>query len=95
MSERPEFGTRRWRRLSKAIVQRDGGWCQLRYEKCRSRATTADHIVRPEEGGAFWDPANLQAACVSCNVAKRNRLLARARWADRARGGDGQNLRPW
>ena len=33
--------------------------------------TTLDHIVPPEEGGAWFDPLNLRAACRGCNSKRR------------------------
>jgi 5-methylcytosine-specific restriction endonuclease McrA len=30
------------------------------------------HVVELEDGGARFDPDNVQAACRSCNTAKRN-----------------------
>ena len=58
------------------MLARDGRRCQIKLPGCTLIATECDHIVRPEEGGAQYDPANLQAVCKPCNVAKRNRELA-------------------
>lgn len=47
--------------------------CQVKAsKKCRVRANTVDHIVRPEEGGAEYDEANLRASCRSCNMVRHN-----------------------
>jgi 5-methylcytosine-specific restriction endonuclease McrA len=47
---------------------------------CTTVATTVDHRIEIEDGGALYDPANPQGACTSCNSAKRNSsLAARAR----------------
>jgi 5-methylcytosine-specific restriction endonuclease McrA len=69
-----------WRAVRKEVLARDGHVCQIRLPGCKVRANSVDHIVRPEDGGARYDPANLRAACISCNSAKRNSsLAARAR----------------
>jgi len=49
------------------ILDRDRNVCQMRGPKCRRYATDVDHIVAVSEGGAFYDPANLRAACRACN----------------------------
>ena len=69
------------------MLKRDGFTCQIRYAKCKGVATEADHIRRPEEYPAGeYDPANVRAACKSCNVAKRNKeLAARAKRAENPR----------
>ena len=43
--------------------------------------THVDHLVNVLDGGARLDPANLRAACASCNIGKRNtEVAARARY---------------
>lgn len=49
------------------MLDRDGQACQIKGAKCTRRATEVDHIVSPRAGGAFFDPANLRAACEWCN----------------------------
>ena len=44
-------------------------------------ATSVDHIDPVVEGGEFYDPANLRAACKGCN----SRLGTRVATARRAR----------
>jgi hypothetical protein len=49
---------------------RDGGTCQY----CGTRADSIDHVVPRSRGGTHtWD--NVVAACRTCNVRKRDRLL--------------------
>jgi len=86
--ERKFYDTTAWRRVRKYVLARDGYMCQLRCSKnCKGTANSADHIRRPEDGGAIFDPQNLQAACVSCNTAKRNQQAAhRSRSWERAKG---------
>lgn len=68
--------------MRRKVLERDGFECQIRLPGCGGRASHADHIVELQDGGAPFDLANLQAACGSCNVAKRNRRVA-----EKARGG--------
>jgi 5-methylcytosine-specific restriction endonuclease McrA len=64
--------TAAWRRLGKQI--------QLHQEPgCAVEATQVDHIVNVGAGGAPLDPANLAAACPSCNARKAQREATRAR----------------
>jgi 5-methylcytosine-specific restriction endonuclease McrA len=77
---RPEYQTPEWKRRRKVVLARDGHRCQLRLPKCKGRATEVDHIVNIDDGGSVLAFSNLQAACKSCNSAKRNsEVAARAR----------------
>ena len=59
-----------WAKIRTAILRRDKGICQIRYEGiCTVRATEVDHIVPTTYGGSS-EPANLQAACTPCNKQK-------------------------
>lgn len=66
----PVLDSPAWRRLRKAILERDGYLCQLRLPGCTVTATTVDHIIPRARGGAPLDPTNLQAACRRCNAGK-------------------------
>jgi 5-methylcytosine-specific restriction enzyme A len=77
------YGTRAWRAIRLVVLRRDRWTCQLRYPGCRTVARSVDHIVRPQDGGAPFDLANLRAACVSCNTYKRNLESPRTRRNDR------------
>ena len=69
-----------WQQVRRVVLARDRFTCQIKLDNCRGRATEVDHIVAVSQGGDRLDPSNLQAACKSCNVAKRNReVAARAR----------------
>lgn len=71
------YKTSAWRAVRRSVLIRDGYMCRLKVAKrCRGWANSVDHTVRPEDGGAFYDPANLKACCVPCNTSKRNRELA-------------------
>ena len=50
--------------------ERDGWRCRLKGDGCTTQATQVDHIVSPREGGAFYDPVNLRAACKACNASR-------------------------
>ncbi len=58
--------TKGWNALSKRVIRRDGGRCQLRLTGCTGVATTADHI-RPKAQGGSDSLDNLRAACRHCN----------------------------
>jgi 5-methylcytosine-specific restriction endonuclease McrA len=72
----PVYRTSAWRSVRKAVLARDGFCCQIRLAKCRGWADTVDHIVELDDGGPAYEMSNLQAACRSCNAAKRNRSVA-------------------
>ena len=58
-----------WRNLRLTILRRDKWTCRY----CGNNAPTVDHITPLAAGGPRLDPTNLQAACLQCNSAKRDR----------------------
>jgi hypothetical protein len=56
-----------WQKLRKQILNRDAFLCQIGSPGCTHIATEVDHIVPVSQGGAWFDPLNLRAACFSCN----------------------------
>ena len=68
MARRADLNSARWRRLRRHILARDGWECQT----CGKLLGLAqvDHITPVVKGGAVHDPANLQALCVDCHIAK-------------------------
>jgi len=64
---------RAWPNVRKRVLERDQYRCQVRGPRCTERATEVDHIVPFSQGGAKYDPANLQAACKPCNSWKRHK----------------------
>lgn len=87
MADHP-YGSPAWRAVRPVVLQRDGHRCQLQLPGCTGRATHVDHIIPWSEGGAWFDPTNLRAACEHCNtrrgaarihsMAKLNRQAAQA-----------------
>ena len=85
--DRHGLSGRRWRRLRRAALDRDGWRCQ----SCgRAGRLEADHVVPLERGGEPWDPENLQTLCRTCHIAKtsaerrpgRQSSPAVQRWVD-------------
>jgi 5-methylcytosine-specific restriction endonuclease McrA len=65
------YHDKRWKGLRLRILARDLGVCQRRGVGCRGTATTVDHIEPIGRGGAWFDEANLRAACTTCNYGRR------------------------
>ena len=63
----------RWPKVRKAILERDHYQCQIKSTRCTGHATTVDHIIPVQKGGAWWDPDNLRAACAKCNDSRIDR----------------------
>ena len=66
MSDR-RYGSLRWKKLRLAVLNRDSHQCQIRGANCRGAANTVNHRLAVSEGGAFFDPENLEASCGACN----------------------------
>jgi 5-methylcytosine-specific restriction endonuclease McrA len=49
---------------------RDRMICRLDLPGCTRHATHVDHVVPLSMGGAKYDDANCQAACMHCNLSK-------------------------
>jgi 5-methylcytosine-specific restriction protein A len=64
------YDTPAWRKVRLIVLARDEGICQLRGPRCRVTADQVDHIVRPADGGAWYDETNLRAACGPCNASR-------------------------
>ena len=67
---KPAGSTRKWRKIRKAILQRDHHRCQY----CQKRATHVDHI-KPRKHGGLDGPRNLKSSCRKCNLAKGSRKV--------------------
>jgi 5-methylcytosine-specific restriction enzyme A len=66
----PFYSTSLWKQTAAEIRKRDGYKCV----KCGSSEgwLPVDHIVERSDGGADYDPANLQTMCNSCHKKKTN-----------------------
>lgn len=69
-----------WESISRRVIARDGGQCQLRRPGCAGVADTVDHLVSRatarRQGWADGDinaEFNLVAACRHCNASKGSR----------------------
>lgn len=61
----------RWPKgLRQAILERDNHLCQIRLPGCTMTADTVDHIRPVSQGGAWFEPTNLRAACRWCNTSR-------------------------
>lgn len=73
---RPTGSTRRWRQLRALVLDRDGHRCQLPIDAsgqlCGAYATHVDHVLPRSKGGSDH-PANLRAACQTCNLRRGDR----------------------
>jgi hypothetical protein len=56
-----------WRRVRQSTLERDQHRCQINGPGCTGVATEVDHIVPVTQGGAWYEGANLRAACRTCN----------------------------
>lgn len=56
--------TRAWRKLRAEVLFRDGGLCQLMLEGCE---VYADQVHHRKGKGISENPADLEAACGTCN----------------------------
>lgn len=68
-----------WPKIRLAVLERDGWICQIKGKRCLVRATEADHIVPVVNGGSWFDPTNLRAACKPCNTGRVGHQYSR-RW---------------
>ena len=82
------YHSKAWVAVRKRVLARDGNDCQIRFRGCLGRANSVDHIVELLDGGAPFDPSNLQASCVPCNTrkmqatkkARSRRYIPRREW---------------
>ncbi len=56
-----------WQQVRATILARDRNLCQIKLIGCTTRATQVDHIIRVTDGGEWFEPGNLRAACAFCN----------------------------
>ena len=68
MTKTPYTGP--WQRIRKQILERDNHTCQINAPGCTTHATQVDHITPVSQGGQWWEPTNLRAACAKCNASR-------------------------
>jgi 5-methylcytosine-specific restriction enzyme A len=66
-----------WREVRVAVLDRDGGVCQIRGPRCLLDASDVDHVVPWRSGGSWFDLENLRAACERCNRGRTRRPVER------------------
>ena len=67
MADRRGIDRRRWEAIRIRILERDGYRCR----RCgRAGRLECDHVRPVEQGGAKYDPANLQVLCRGCHISK-------------------------
>lgn len=67
-----------WPKVRARVLARDQYQCQIQGPGCTQTATTVDHIIPVTKGGAWWDDANLRAACRKCNDQRIDRKQTEA-----------------
>jgi 5-methylcytosine-specific restriction protein A len=77
MRERRPYDYPVWRTLRSAVLTRDHHTCQVRGPKCQTVATQVDHVMPWRQGGSWFDPTNLRAACSHCNNSRAHKKMAR------------------
>ena len=65
--KRKNLRGKRWSLLRRRVLDRDRWRCRLCGGVGRLEV---DHRVPEYAGGSLWDPANLQALCRGCHIAK-------------------------
>ena len=76
----PRLRTAEWRQLRRWILDRDRGACQIQGPHCTHHATQVDHITPRADGGDVYNPANLRAACRTCNMWLAAKRTNTKRW---------------
>jgi 5-methylcytosine-specific restriction endonuclease McrA len=64
------YGSTRWQRLRKLVLERDGYQCRVQGPGCTGVANAVDHIVSLTDGGDPFSLMNLRASCTHCNSAR-------------------------
>lgn len=74
-----------WRRVVGEIKRARGGCC----ERCGSRRRViGDHKIERKDGGADFDPSNIELLCITCH--NRKTAAARAARSDGRHGATGR-----
>jgi 5-methylcytosine-specific restriction protein A len=62
-----------WRKARKLALERDGHRCVAREPGCKVAASTVDHVVPVDRGGAWYELANLQSLCSHCHYSVKQK----------------------
>jgi 5-methylcytosine-specific restriction protein A len=65
-----------WRQVRLVVLERDQYVCQIRGPTCAIAANQVDHIIRPADGGSWYNPDNLRGACAPCNGGRGGKVGA-------------------
>jgi 5-methylcytosine-specific restriction enzyme A len=77
----PFYQSREWRDFAALIKRQRGYLCEGCGKDCKPYPFTlkADHIIERRDGGADFDPLNVQCLCQGCHNAKTARARGE-RW---------------
>ena len=64
------YKTARWKSVRRSVLFRDMGLCVI----CKEPAVLVDHIIEVKDGGAKYDPSNLQSLCFKCHSLKTKKV---------------------
>jgi hypothetical protein len=59
---------RRFQTISKRVIERAGGLCEVKSPRCTTIASVTDHRIPWQQGGAKYAMHNLRASCKACNA---------------------------
>lgn len=76
---RPDLLTTEWKKLRRAVLDRDGWRCAACGKDVEGRDATVDHVI-PYTGPESNVMHNLITLCRSCNSTKQDRTLVRLPW---------------
>ena len=62
------YGTARWQRMRRIVMERDGWRCQV--AGCDRSADAVDHVISLEDGGSPYSLMNLRAICTFHNSSR-------------------------
>ena len=72
------YNNPRWKRLRRKHLANNPLCVRCKKQGRTTAATTVDHEVPVEHGGAMWDEDNLQSLCSTCHSGWKQRQEARA-----------------
>ena len=76
MPNRWPYSTGRWQRLRRVILNRDTYRCRV----CGRHGFEVHHKVPIRDGGAVWDPENLEVRCRDCHEKAHGRYREKQQW---------------